>query len=452
MSRLNKQNLIFIGLVCVGLAVFLFMAIQKTDAYIDKMIIEHFTYLEKPAQDAQLVFNQIKNDFELKPAQNGQRIDKNKLQKEISFKNIWTSSIHIPLIKVKPKITTRQAKRTRRKLLNILEAAPYLIKCQNQSWSIDKETLLEWLKIESGERTLEIILDQEKIAAYLASLAPVINQPAINARLGLVGNQVVVTSPAQNKIELEIEDSLKLLVENILKQKKETFLILTISPAQVRAENIKDLGLTNLLGQGQSNFTGSPDSRIHNIKLGAAKFDRLLLKPDEEFSFNRVLGEIGPQQGYLEELVIKKDKTIPEYGGGLCQVSTTLFRAVVKAGLKITQRYAHAFPIVYYSPPGFDATIYPPQPDLRFVNDTPNYIYIQNRIEDNELFFEIYGPDDGRQIKIQGPTILEKNEDGSMKTILIREIYRQGQLISQDKFYSHYKSPDLYPLERNPLE
>ena len=240
--------------------------------------------------------------------------------------------------------------------------------------------------------------------------------------------------------------------ENILKQKKETFLILTISPAQVRAENIKDLGLTNLLGQGQSNFTGSPDSRIHNIKLGAAKFDRLLLKPDEEFSFNRVLGEIGPQQGYLEELVIKKDKTIPEYGGGLCQVSTTLFRAVVKAGLKITQRYAHAFPIVYYSPPGFDATIYPPQPDLRFVNDTPNYIYIQNRIEDNELFFEIYGPDDGRQIKIQGPTILEKNEDGSMKTILIREIYRQGQLISQDKFYSHYKSPDLYPLERNPLE
>jgi len=471
MIKLISRNWIsfgLFGLVCfIGLAVFLFIAIQETDAYIDTLIIRHFNYLEKPAQNAQLVFNPNKNDFEVVPSQVGQKINRDKLEKEISWQNLFGDTLRIPLIKIEPEITSQKAKRAQEKVWDILAVAPYLVKYQEQNWPIEQETILEWLKIETGERSLKISLDQEKITTYLASLAPVINQPAINARLGPYSQgqspgrspgdcpwECVpqILEPAQDKIELDIEGSAAFLAENISQQKKETFLILLLNPAQVRTENIENLGLTSFLGQGQSNFAGSPASRIHNIKLGAAKFDRFLIKPAEEFSFNQILGEIGPQQGYLEELVIKKDKTIPEYGGGLCQVSTTLFRAVVKAGLKITERVPHAFPVVYYSPQGFDATIYPPHPDLRFINDTPNYIYIQSQVKDNELFFEIYGTDDGRHIELEGPFILEKNEDGSMKTILTRKISQDDKLISQDKFYSHYKSPDLYPVERNPLE
>jgi len=110
------------------------------------------------------------------------------------------------------------------------------------------------------------------------------------------------------------------------------------------------------------------------------------LNQNEEFSFINFLGETGPGQGYLAELVIKKDKTIPEYGGGVCQVSTTFFRAAINSGLKITERQHHAFPVTYYNPQGFDATVYDPKPDLRFVNNTPDHLLIETYVQGNEVF------------------------------------------------------------------
>ena len=161
---------------------------------------------------------------------------------------------------------------------------------------------------------------------------------------------------------------------------------------------------------------------------------------------------MGPAQGYLPELTIKKNKTVPEYGGGLCQVSTTVFRAAINAGLKITDRKAHPFAVKYYNPQGFDATIYPPNPDLKFINDTPNYLLMQSYVKDNKLIFEFYGTNDNRQIKIIGPTVYEKNPDDSMKAILYQEIWRNNQLERKSTFRSNYKSPSLYPVEKNPLE
>jgi vancomycin resistance protein YoaR len=429
--------------------------------------------LEKPVQDASLVYNPQKDDFEIIPAKEGLVINQKQLREDLSQRISYLSlqPIELSLTEKKPKISHHQAEKTRQKVLAILKAAPYHLNSQNKTWSIDKETIIDWLSFQAKDNILEIVLDQDKIEAYLTTLAPNINQPAVNARLAAKSqgpsvaesafeqserlpqnDNVVVLTPSQNKTELRIKESAALINDLILNAQKEIQLLVNLSPAQVTAQNINQLGLTALLGQGVSNFAGSSANRIHNIKIGAAKFDGFLLEPNQELSFNEILGEIGPQQGYLEELVIKKDKTIPEYGGGLCQVSTTLFRAAVNSGLKITERYAHAFPVAYYNPQGFDATIYPPHPDLRFINDTPHYILIQSEVKDSQITFEIFGTDDGRQVKIIGPQILEQKEDGSMKTILIQEIYQEGELIRQDKFYSHYKSPDLYPVERNPLE
>jgi vancomycin resistance protein YoaR len=155
----------------------------------------------------------------------------------------------------------------------------------------------------------------------------------------------------------------------------------------------------------------------------------------------------GPEDGFLPELVIKKGKTVPEYGGGLCQVSTTMFRAAVNAGLKITERQPHSFPVQYYNPQGFDATVYDPRPDLRFINNTPNHLLIEAIVDGNWLIFNFYGTDDGRKVEIKGPYILEKNKDGSMKTVLCQNVYQNGEKIISDTFFSSYKSPDLYPVE-----
>ena len=138
----------------------------------------------------------------------------------------------------------------------------------------------------------------------------------------------------------------------------------------------------------------------------------MLIAPDEEFSFNRALGEVGPAQGYLPELVIKNNKTIPEYGGGVCQVSTTMFRAAVYSGLEVTERRPHAYPVKYYNPQGFDATVYSPSPDLKFKNNTGGWILIQTRIEGNNLFLNFMARmmDEGLLLKDPINTIFRKTE------------------------------------------
>ncbi|MFH1366818.1 MAG: VanW family protein [Patescibacteria group bacterium] len=193
-----------------------------------------------------------------------------------------------------------------------------------------------------------------------------------------------------------------------------------------------------------SNFSGSPKNRKHNIGVGVEKFSGVILAPGEEFSFIAILGDSGPEAGYLPELVIKNNQTIPEYGGGLCQVSTTLFRAAIYSGLEITARTPHAFPVVYYNPQGFDATVYDPKPDLKFLNDTPGYLLIEGIIEGNQITFNFYGTKTNQEVKIIGPDTLEKKEDGSMKTVLTQEVYKNGELFYRRSFYSNYDSPAKY--------
>jgi vancomycin resistance protein YoaR len=211
-------------------------------------------------------------------------------------------------------------------------------------------------------------------------------------------------------------------------------------------EELEKYGIKELIGQGVSDFKGSPKNRISNIEVGASKFNGVLISPGEEFSFIKTLGDVDASTGYLPEMVIKANETIPEYGGGLCQVSTTIFRAALNSGLKITSRSNHAYAVQYYKPIGLDATVYIPKPDFMFVNDTPNYIFVKTRIEGTQLFFDFFGASDGRQTKIVGPKVLEKNSDGSMKTVVYQEVYDTGgNLLRKSEFESNYKSASLYP-------
>ena len=143
----------------------------------------------------------------------------------------------------------------------------------------------------------------------------------------------------------------------------------------------------------------------HNIAVGAAAVHGLVIRPGEEFSLVAALGEIDAAAGYLPELVIKGDKTIPEYGGGLCQIGTTVFRAAVGSGLPITARRNHSYRVSYYEPAGTDAAIYDPSPDVRFVNDTNRSILIQSRIEKDDVYFDFWGTKDGRLVTTTTPVV-----------------------------------------------
>ncbi|WKZ28789.1 MAG: VanW family protein [Patescibacteria group bacterium] len=163
-----------------------------------------------------------------------------------------------------------------------------------------------------------------------------------------------------------------------------------------------ELGITELLGYGTSNFSGSPKNRRINIANGAARLNGIIIKPGEEIGLIDYLKPFDASGGYVPELVIKGNRTVPEYGGGLCQIGTTTFRATMGAGLPITQRQNHSYRVRYYEPAGTDATLYDPAPDFKFINDTQSHAVLITKIIGDIARFEFWGTRDGR-VQKQGP-------------------------------------------------
>ena len=414
--------------------------------------------IEKPVQDATLIFNTEINNFSLQHSTQGITIDREQLISSLDkqIKSFNVEPVVLELIIDEPEIKNDEIETAQKKAQQILSNEPYYLIFENEKYKIDKTILIDWITFKSikeensDNKILGFTLDNEKVKKYLDKFSNRVNQPVTNAKLETEENKATIFIPDQNGFEVKKELTFNQLVENLLANPpiKNTNIIADKALPDVKLWQTNQLGIKELIGQGDSNFTGSPTNRKHNIKTAVDKLNGYILKPNEEFSFIGFLGETGPDQGYLAELVIKKNKTVPEYGGGVCQVSTTFFRAAINSGLKITERQYHAFPVAYYNPQGFDATVYDPKPDLRFINNTPNHLLIQAIVSNNQVFVNFYGTDDKRRVEIKGPYILESNEDGSMKTVLTQEVYKlSGDELEKQIFYSNYKSPDLYPVE-----
>lgn len=317
---------------------------------------------------------------------------------------------------------------------------------------ITSETVQGWLEpyVRSYSGKEDLRISPSGVENYLASIAPSVNIEAVNAKFTLENGRAKEFIPSESGRHLNIEKSKGLIVNAIINNWEDVNLPVDLTEPEITLGKINQLGITTLIGQGESDFNGSSGSRVHNIKLGSAKYNGTIIKPGETFSFNSILGEVNEQSGFESELVIKRGKLVRESGGGLCQVSTTLFRSAIMAGLPILERRPHSFPVRYYNPQGFDATIYPGVSDLKFQNDTSNHILIQSKIEDTKLIFEIYGPDDGRRVTLGGPHQYAQKSNGSMKAYFVRKIELPDGSTKEERFDSTYGAPA--PLEKNPLE
>ena len=290
------------------------------------------------------------------------------------------------------------------------------------------------------------------VGTYLTSIAAQFDNKPIDAKLNFKDQKADVFVPSANGRKLNIEKSFGTIALAMLDNKTSVSLSFDVIEPDITLEKINNLGIKSLLGRGTSDYGKSPASRIHNLKLGMSKFNGVILKPGEEFSFNKLLGEVDNQTGYQAELVIKSGLLEREYGGGLCQVSTTVFRAAIMSGLAIKERKPHSFPVQYYNPQGFDSTIYPGVVDLKFINDTANHILIQTKVVGSQLSVEIYGSDDGRKVTMEGPVQYDRQPSGAMKAYFLRKIVMSDGTIKEERFDSVYKAPPPSPLERNPLE
>ncbi len=275
----------------------------------------------------------------------------------------------------------------------------------SRSWTIKPTKLLSWLSVAKNGEKIILSLDQIKIKDYLTlNVSPSVDIEANRPRFAMKNGKVSSWQKGSNGQKLNLDASAAKISQEFLNGQKEISLVVDeIISDNVSAEdtyNIKEL-----IGTGHSNFVGSPTNRQKNIQVGANSVNGILLAPGEEFSLVKALGDVSEESGYFPELVIKENKTIPEFGGGLCQVATTLFRAALSSGLPITARRNHSYRVSYYEPAGTDAAVYIPNPDVKFINDTGNYILIQSRINKNDIYFDFWGTKDGRIATTTAPTI-----------------------------------------------
>lgn len=277
---------------------------------------------------------------------------------------------------------------------------------ENNSWDLDTKKASQWLGFSRENNQIQVILDQEKIKQFLIDeVLPKVNHDPVQPRLAMNGGRVSAWQTGEEGVAVDLDKTANSIAVWPKNQPAEIEITVTKTPTGANDINAESLGLKEIIGTGTSQFSGSPANRQHNIKVGANALNGLLIKPGEEFSLLKALGKIDGSTGYLQELVIKENKTTPEFGGGLCQIGTTVFRATFNSGLPVTQRRNHSYRVSYYEPAGTDATIYDPSPDYRFVNDTGHYILIQARIGKNSLAFDFWGTKDGRQVQFTQPTI-----------------------------------------------
>ncbi len=283
------------------------------------------------------------------------------------------------------------------------------------------------------------------VYAWTQSIATSVNVPTSEPFLKIEDGRAIEFTPPQTGKALDRYNSTLKIIEALQNSITTIDLVVATTQPTKKLGDSNNLGITELIGRGESKFNGSPRNRRHNIKVGVSKMQGVIVEPGDEFSFNKYLGPVEASTGFLPELVIKKTGTVPEFGGGLCQVSSTTFRAAMHAGLPITQRRNHSYAVQYYAPQGTDATIYPGVIDLKFKNDTGHSILIWPYFKDeNYLIFDFYGTFDGRKVTLDKPISYDRQSSGAMKAYWTRTVISKDGVTKNDRFDSVYQSPALF--------
>ncbi|MDP2647881.1 MAG: VanW family protein [Candidatus Yanofskybacteria bacterium] len=393
--------------------------IQFSQISLEREIEALTTILGTPKKDVRLSITGTRIDilYDTKP---GRTIHSQESIQLISraLDNLEVEPIRLNLYEDLPQANPETADLARQQALKIL-SAPVALIFEGQRFLIPREQIGSWITSEYDREILKPGLDERAISGHVTQIAAAINITPQKPKITVENGKVTEFSPPRLGRAVEEEKTIQLIIRYLNDRKDKAIsqqeISLPVRIDRAQTDTIEEVsGVTELIGAATTPFTGSPTNRIFNIKNGVKFLTGLIVRPGEEFSTLDALGTIDNTTGYLPELVIKGDRTIPEFGGGLCQVSTTLFRSVLNAGLPVTARQNHSYRVSYYERdakglfigPGLDATIYSPNPDFRFRNDTGTAIVIIGYVEGDKVTFELYGTSDGRSAKIEGPTIL----------------------------------------------
>lgn len=384
-------------------------------AYLQKIAID----IDKPVIESNLALNGVQVI-----AENGQsgrllNVDSTMVGLIKQLRSFSDGEVQLVIDKVDPEILDVSIQAD---LLKKLLATPLVISLPSPQpgdpgpWIIEPAVLANLLRLEKVSNGTSLAYS---ISFYESDLKPLLDEIKTqiqrtpqNARF-IFNDQtrkLDLFQPAVTGRTLDEESSLKTIQEQALAGNNNITIAVNLESPQVGDDaTSQSLGITELVSMESTYFYGSSPERIQNIKTASSRFKGLLIAPGETFSMGAALGDVSLENGYSEALIIYDNRTIKGVGGGVCQVSTTLFRTVFFGGYPIVERHPHAYRVGYYEQTasgahdskmaGLDATVYVPLVDFKFKNDSPYWILMETYVyNNNQLTWKFYSTKDGRSV------------------------------------------------------
>jgi vancomycin resistance protein YoaR len=365
-------------------------------------------------------------------------------------------------------------------------SAPLVLQVENAEqgdpgpWTLEPSVLASMITIQRVETnatgTYQVGLDEKLLRTYLDGIAPNLLRWPVNARFIFNDDsrQLELIQKSTIGRSLDVETSLQVINQKLAEGAHTISLDMEFTNPQVTDDaTAEQLGISEAVSVHTSYFYGSSAERIQNIELASARFHGVLVPPGGTVSMADILGDVSLDTGYAEAWIIFGDRTIKGVGGGVCQVSTTLFRTAFLGGYQIDERYPHAYRVGYYEQTasggynpdyaGLDATVFAPVVDFKFTNDSQYWLLMETYVNaaGRSLTWKFYSTSDGRTVDWQTTGITnvvpeldplyEENSDlakGEVKQVdwgvdgadvtVTRTVTRDGQVIHQDTFNTHY--------------
>lgn len=376
-----------------------------------------------------------------------------------------STNIDIPTTQINPSLSKDEADGLKVRAENLI-GKKITLKLDSNTESLQDKDLIPLLSVNG-------VYNNDQLTKIIEETKTQFERDPQDAKFDFTDGKVKEFQPEIDGIQIDVVKLRTLLtqsIDSLNSDKKELTLDIPAirQKAQIKTADVNNLGIKELIGHGQSIFFGSIASRIYNIGLASGKINGTLIAPGDIFSFDQTVGDISAFSGYKQAYIISGGKTVLGDGGGVCQVSTTLFRAAMNTGLPIVERNAHAYRVHYYEEdalPGLDATVYSPTVDFKFKNDTANYILIQTHFDPSKMFlsFDFYGTSDGRVSTVSKPILSDYvpapaplyTDDPTLPAGEVKQIdfsapgtksrfdytvTRNGQTIYNQTFYSNYRA------------
>ncbi len=390
-----------------------------------------------------------------------------------SLARMTTNRIDLPVTVTKPAVAQSEIDQTARALQTML-SGPLVAHYGAKQFSvaprdISQKLLLLGRNADPGAaKHYDIQFQDDNLKAMIADWADEIDMAPQNARVAWNGGNLKALKESQDGVKVN-QDKAVAAVKAALQtsDKRNVELPVDISKPKVSSKDLASLGIKELMGTGNTSFAGSTQERATNIKVAADYLNGVVVPPGDTFSFLDAVAPITLDRGYVEGYVIAAERTQKGVGGGVCQVSTTVFRAAFWSALEITERHQHAYRVSWYEskgePVGFDAAVFDPGVDLKFVNNTPGYLLVESQLSSDELNVNIYGTKIADDVKLVGPQIENPKDpppdiyqldptlpSGTKKqveyahkgldTTLTRQIIKGGQVVKEDQFFSRFEA------------